>query len=111
MRDIVAVFRERLQRAIDEKKITKTELHRVTKIARPTIDSYLDGAEPGLRAAGKIADALGWELLGAESDPIDAGELGEVIAALIKDPKQLTYVRDLLGLPEKAASERKPGNN
>lgn len=114
MTDTVALFRDRLQRALDDKEITKAELHRKTGIARPTIDSYLAGAEPGLRAVGKIADVLGWQIFGAEAPPaatpIDAGELGDVIGALIAHPEILPDVRTLLGLPADADGNGKRKN-
>ncbi len=80
MRDPVETFRDNLALALSGGKITKAELHRSTKIARPTIDSYLEGTEPGLRAVGKIAAALDqepWEFLrpqGAQSVPTPVRE-------------------------------------
>jgi hypothetical protein len=97
MRDPVEIFRDNLAQALASGAISKSELHRKTKIARPTIDSYLSGAEPGLRAVGKIADALerqSWEMikpLGAEPTPAPAEALA---AAALTDPA----LRDLLGL-------------
>ena len=61
-------------------------LHRMTGIARPTIDGYLSEMEPGLAAVGKIASALGvepWELLKPTGkDPVLSRSVRECIAAL-----------------------------
>lgn len=56
-----ARFREALERALD--RISKSELHRKTGIARPSIDRYLSGEQvPGLDHAEKIAVACGMRL-------------------------------------------------
>lgn len=71
-------FVKSLEKQIKSGAINKSDLHRKTGIARPSIDGYLSGANvPGLDQAEKIASACGFTLsgflaegLGEESHPL-----------------------------------------
>jgi|LAHS01.1.fsa_nt_gb transcriptional regulator with XRE-family HTH domain len=53
-------FKERLNKAIKDKRIRAYELSNMTGISRPLISNYLHGyAEPGQANTTKIAKALG----------------------------------------------------
>lgn len=57
-------FRQALETAIESGRISKIQLSRKSKIARPSIDRYLDGDNvPGLDQAEKLAEACGYSLV------------------------------------------------
>lgn len=55
------LLRKALKAAVDSKKITITELEKITKIPRPSFYGYLKGAVPDLDSLDKIAEALGYQ--------------------------------------------------
>lgn len=101
----------RLRAATEGRHGLKAEFCRAVEMSASQVDAYIKGTtSPTLAVIERLAKHWGlqpWQLIrpdDAESPPavtpIDAGELGEVIAALMQNPKMLGDVRELLGIPD-----------